>query len=214
MRIIIFGAPGVGKGTQAKIIASELNIAHISTGDILRAAIKNETELGLKAKSIVETGGLVPDDIVAGMLKDALKEDRCKNGYILDGYPRTLAQAEVLAKIFSELGEETIHLIKLEAEDQVMINRISNRMVCSSCGNILTKDIVTENFTCPKCQSLDSYYKRKDDDEEVIKNRLNVYHAQTEQVFAFYKDKAHIIEIDGTRGIEEIKSDILTALKN
>ena len=214
MRIIIFGAPGVGKGTQAKIIASELNIAHISTGDILRAAIKNETELGLKAKSIVETGGLVPDDIVAGMLKDALKEDRCKNGYILDGYPRNLAQAEILSKVFDELGPETIHLIKLEAKDEVMIQRISNRLVCGPCGNILTKDVVTENFTCPKCQAMNSYYKRKDDDEEVIKNRLKLYHEQTAPVFDFYKDKSNVIEIDGTKAIDEIKNDILSKLKN
>lgn len=213
MRIIIFGAPGVGKGTQAKMIASELNIAHISTGDILRAAIKNETELGLKAKSIVESGGLVPDDIVAEMLKDALKSDDCKNGYILDGYPRTLAQAEILSKIFDELGPETIHLIKLEAKDEVMIQRISNRLVCSSCGNILTKDVVKENFSCPKCNSVNSYYKRKDDDEEVIKNRLKLYHEQTAPVFDYYKDKSHVIEIDGTRTIEEIKKDILDALK-
>lgn len=214
MRIIIFGAPGVGKGTQAKMIALELDIAHISTGDILRAAIKNETELGLKAKSIVESGGLVPDDIVAGMLKDALKEDRCKNGYILDGYPRTLAQAEILSKIFEELGPETIHLIKLEAKDEVMVQRISNRLVCNTCGNILTKEVVTENFTCPKCQSQNSYYKRKDDDEEVIKNRLKLYHEQTAPVFDFYKNKSHVIEIDGTGTIEEIKIAILSALKN
>ncbi len=212
MIIIIFGAPGVGKGTQAKIIASKLNIAHISTGDILRAAIKNETELGLKAKSIVETGGLVPDNIVAGMLKDALKEDRCKIGYILDGYPRTLAQAEILSDIFNELGSDTIHLIKLEAKDEIIVDRISNRLVCGVCGNILAKSLVTENFICPNCKAEESYYKRKDDDEEVIKNRLNVYHEQTVPVFNYYSDKANIIEIDGTKSIEEISKDILDKL--
>lgn len=213
MRIIIFGAPGVGKGTQAKRIAAQLNIAHISTGDILREAIKNETDLGKKAKSIVESGGLVPDDIVAGMLKDALKEERCANGYILDGYPRTLAQAEILNGIFKELGEEKIYLIKLDADDQVMIDRISNRLVCSSCGNILAKEFVSENFECPKCKTVNSFYKRKDDDAEVIKHRLEVYHQQTAPVFNFYKDKAHVITINGTKGIEEITSDILAKLK-
>ncbi|KAF0151322.1 MAG: adenylate kinase [Ignavibacteria bacterium] len=212
MRIIIFGAPGVGKGTQAKIIASKLNIVHISTGDILRTAIKNETELGLKAKSIVESGGLVPDDIVAGMLKDALKEDRCKKGYILDGFPRTLAQAEMLSEIFKELGTETNHLIKLEAKDEIIVDRISNRLVCSVCGNILAKKLVTNNFVCPNCNARDSYYKRKDDDEEVIKNRLKVYHEQTVPVFNYYSYKAHIIEIDGTKSIEEISMDILDKL--
>lgn len=209
MRIIIFGAPGVGKGTQAKILASKMKIVHISTGDILRAAIKNETELGLKAKSIVESGSLVPDEIVAGMLKDALKEDKCKNGYILDGYPRTLAQAEMLTVIFNELGTETIHLIKLEADDEIIIDRITNRLVCGVCGNILAKKIVTESFVCPNCKAEESYYKRKDDDEEVIKNRLRVYHEQTVPVFNYYSDKAHIIEIDGTKNIDEISKDIL-----
>lgn len=212
MRIIIFGAPGVGKGTQAKIIASKLQIAHISTGDLLRAAIKNETELGLQAKAIVEAGGLVPDSIVAGMLKDVLKEDKCKNGYILDGYPRTLAQAEMLSEIFNELGTETIHLIRLEAKDEIIVDRISNRLVCGVCGNILAKKLVTETFACPNCKAEESYYKRKDDDEEVIKNRLKVYHEQTVPVFNYYSDKAHIIEIDGTKSIDEISKDILEKL--
>lgn len=212
MRIIIFGAPGVGKGTQAKIIASKLQIAHISTGDLLRAAIKNETELGLKAKAIVEAGGLVPDTIVAGMLKDALKQENCRNGYILDGYPRTLAQAEILSEIFTELGNETTHLIKLEAKDEIIVDRISNRLVCGVCGNILAKKLVTVNFICPNCKAEESYYKRKDDDEEVIKNRLKVYHEQTVPVFNYYANQAHIIEVDGTKSIEEISKDILQRL--
>jgi len=210
MRIIIFGAPGVGKGTQAKIIASKLNIEHISTGDILRAAIKNETELGLKAKAIVESGGLVPDEIVAGMLKDTLKDEKCKNGFILDGYPRTLAQAEILTQIFDELGSEIIHLIKLEAKDEIIIDRLSNRLVCGVCGDIIANKLVIENFICPNCKAEESYYKRKDDDEEVIKNRLRVYHEQTVPVFKYYKDRAHMIEIDGTKSIDEISKEILS----
>lgn len=212
MQIIIFGAPGVGKGTQAKILASKLNIAHISTGDILRAAIKNETELGIKAKSIVESGGLVPDEIVAGMLKEALKEEKCKNGFILDGFPRTVNQAQILDKIFEDLGKERIDLIKLNAEDNVMISRITNRMVCSSCGNIVIKSDVTENYVCPVCKSVNSYITRKDDTEEVIKNRLKLYHDQTSPVFDYYKDKANIIEVDGTLAIEKVTEEILSKL--
>ncbi len=212
MEIIIFGAPGVGKGTQAKILASKLNVAHISTGDILRAAIKNGTELGLKAKSIVESGGLVPDEIVAGMLKEALKEDRCKNGFILDGFPRTVNQAEILDQIFVDLGKTKIDLIKLDADDNIMINRITNRMVCNSCGNIAIKSEVTENYTCPVCKSVNSYITRKDDTEEVIKNRLKLYHEQTAPVFEHYKNKANIIEVDGTLPIDTVTEGILSKL--
>lgn len=213
MQIIIYGAPGVGKGTQAKILASKLNIAHISTGDILRAAIKNETELGKQAKAIVESGGLVPDEIVAGMLKDALKEDRCKNGFILDGFPRTVNQAVILDGVFAEMNKTKIDLIKLDADDSVMIERITNRMVCSSCGNIAIKNEVTENYVCPVCKSVNSYITRKDDTEEVIKNRLNLYHEQTSPVFDYYKNKANVIEVDGTMPIEEVTKAILAKLE-
>ena len=213
MQIIIFGAPGVGKGTQAKIIASKLDIAHISTGDILRDAIKRGTETGLKAKAIVESGGLVPDDIMGGIIKDALKEERCRKGFILDGFPRTKAQAEILDNILAEISNEKTVLIKLDADYNIIVDRISNRMVCSSCGNIRIKNEVTENFKCPVCSSVNSYIKRKDDTEEVIKHRLSVYHEMTAPVFAHYKDSAIIIEVDGTKSIDEVSEGILTKMK-
>ena len=212
MQIIIFGAPGVGKGTQAKILASKLQIAHISTGDILREAIKNQTELGKKAKAIVESGGLVPDEIMAGMIKDVLKSDRCKNGFILDGYPRTVNQANILDQIFVELNQGRIDLIKLDADDSIMINRITNRKVCSKCGNISVKSEVTENYICPSCKSVNSYITRKDDTEEVIKNRLKLYHEQTSPVFEHYKNKANIIVANGTKPIEDITNSLLEKL--
>lgn len=214
MQLIIFGAPGVGKGTQAKILAAKLEIAHISTGDILREAIKNETELGLKAKSIVESGGLVPDEIVAGMLKDALVNDKCKNGFILDGYPRTVNQAMILDTIFKELGLSSILLVKLDADDSIMINRITNRMVCSVCGNIAIKSEITSDFICPNCKSVNSYITRKDDTEEVVTKRLRVYHEQTSPVLEYYDGKVKIISVDGTKAINEITEDILAKLKS
>jgi adenylate kinase len=214
MQLIIFGAPGVGKGTQAKILAAKLEIAHISTGDILREAIKNETELGLKAKSIVESGGLVPDEIVAGMLKDALVNDKCKNGFILDGYPRTVNQAMILDNIFRELGLSSILLVKLDADDSIMINRITNRMVCSVCGNIAIKSEITNDFICPNCKSINSYITRKDDTEEVVTKRLRVYHEQTSPVLEYYDGKVKIISVDGTKAINEITEDILAKLKS
>ncbi len=212
MRIIIFGAPGVGKGTQAKILAEKLNIPHISTGDILREAIKNKTELGLKAKAVVERGELVPDNVMAGIIKEAIANDNCVNGFILDGFPRTPAQAEMLEIVFKELGDETTHLIKLEATDAIIIERISNRLVCSKCGYIISKGSVEKGYQCSYCNSIDSYYKRKDDDEEVIKRRLRVYHESTAPVFNFYADKAKVIEVDGTEPIETVTKLILEAI--
>jgi len=209
MQVIIFGAPGVGKGTQAKILASKLGIAHISTGDILREAIKNGTVTGLKAKAIVESGGLVPDEIMGGIIKDALKEGKYQNGSILDGFPRTKAQALILDQIFAELSVNKPVLIKIDADDKIIIDRISNRLVCNSCGNILVKNDVSENFVCPVCNSKNSYIKRKDDAEEVIKRRLELYHEMTAPVFEHYKDKAKIIEVDGTEAIGTVTRNIL-----
>ncbi len=212
MQIIIFGAPGVGKGTQAKILSSKLNIPHISTGDILREAIKNQTEVGLKAKSIIESGALVPDNIMGQIVNDTLHDKKCENGFILDGYPRTIAQAEILDNIFSTLKNETHYLIKLDADDQIIINRLSNRLVCNKCGNIIVNTEYIQNYRCSVCGAIESYYKRKDDDAEVIKKRLDVYHQTTAPVFEFYKDKAIIIEIDGTLPIEFVTKEILSRL--
>ncbi len=213
MQIIIFGSPGVGKGTQAKILAVKLGIAHISTGDILREAIKKETDLGKKAKEIVEAGGLVPDEIMAELIKDVLLDERCKNGFILDGFPRTIQQAHILNKILAEIKNGKPILIKLDAKDEIIISRLSNRLVCSKCGNIIVKTDYTENYSCHVCRSLNSYYKRKDDDEEVIRRRLKVYHETTAPVFEFYHDKAIIIEIDGAQEIDYVTSNILEKMK-
>ena len=212
MQIIIFGAPGVGKGTQAKLLASKLGIAHISTGDILREAIKKETELGVKAKAIVEKGELVPDDIMAGIILEVLKEDKCKSGFILDGFPRTIEQAKILDKIFVQLYTEKPFIIKLNVDDSIIIDRLTNRLVCSKCGNIIRKNEYKEDYTCHICKSISSYYKRKDDDEEVIKRRLKVYHETTAQVFDYYSGKTHVIEVDGTKSVEVVTNKILGML--
>lgn len=212
MQIIIFGSPGVGKGTQAKILASRLNIPHISTGDILREAIRNQSELGRKAKEIVDKGELVPDEIMGGIIKETLNNEKCRNGFILDGYPRTINQAGILEIIFKTIKIEKHYLIKLDADDEVIIDRLTNRMVCNKCGNILNKSEVIENFICPVCHAENSYYKRADDDESVIRRRLKVYHETTAPVFNFYRDKATIIEIDGTMSIEKVTEEILKQL--
>jgi len=214
MQIIIFGSPGVGKGTQAKILALKLCIAHISTGDILREAIKNETELGKQAKAIVEKGELVPDEIMGGIIREVLKGERCKNGFILDGFPRTVAQAKLLDNIFTELKNKKLYLIRLEVKDEEIINRLTNRLVCNKCGNIIVKNDYKDNYICPVCKSVNSYYKRKDDSEEVIRRRLKVYYDTTEQVFGHYKKIAEIIEIDGSQNIENVTKNILVKMKS
>jgi len=213
MQIIIFGSPGVGKGTQAKIIALIFNIPHISTGDILREAINDQSELGNKAKEIVERGELVPDDIMGEIVKDTLHNEKCRNGFILDGYPRTVAQARILDNILNNLNKNKTHLIKLDADDDVIVKRLSNRLVCKKCGNIIVNHELKENSKCKVCGSENSYIKRKDDEEEVIRRRLKVYHETTAQVISYYKDKLHIHEVDGTLPIEKVTEQIIFQLK-
>ncbi len=210
MQFIIFGSPGVGKGTQAKIISEKLNIPHISTGDILRKAIKDATPLGVKAKEIVEKGELVPDNIMGGIISDRIMDDDCKNGFILDGFPRTLNQAEVLDDILTKINKNKLIVLKLDAKDSVIINRLSSRRGCSNCGAIVNlADLIEEN-KCPKCGAVGTLFKRKDDDESVIKNRLEIYEKTTAPVLEFYKERnSKVIHIDGSQSVEEVTNAIL-----
>jgi adenylate kinase len=212
MELILFGAPGVGKGTQAKILAEKYKLFHISTGDILREAVKNETQMGKSAKAIMEKGELVPDIIMAGIVKEALQSERAKNGFILDGFPRTVAQAEILDSIFKELNLKNVKLVIVAAEDSILIDRITGRRICTTCGFILSKGDKLIDSKCPKCGSVDSFIKRKDDDEEVIKRRLAIYHEQTSPVLDFYKGKTIEICVDGTQQIEKVTLDIQSKL--
>ncbi len=212
MEIIIFGAPGVGKGTQAKILSQKLNIPHISTGDILREAIKNETELGKKAKEIVQKGDLVPDEIMGGLIKDRLTSDECKNGFILDGFPRTVKQAEILSDILKETGFDSPIVIKLDADDEVIINRLSNRRMCSKCGFITNLNELEDPNKCPNCGAVGTLFQRDDDKVEVIQNRLKIFHESTAPVIEYYKGKVKILEIDGAQPLEKVTEQILKGL--
>jgi len=214
MQIILFGAPGVGKGTQAKYLAEKFKINHISTGDILREAVKNQSALGLKVKDITSRGELVPDNIMAGLIKETLFSEKNKNGFILDGYPRTIDQAKLLEQILSELPNKNIYFIHLIADADVIVERLTNRRVCSVCGTIVNLNLISKKNECPNCKSADSFIKRKDDEESVIRHRLSVYENTTFQVLEFYRNKVNIIEVNGTDQIESVKENILAAIKN
>ncbi|MCF8260254.1 MAG: adenylate kinase [Melioribacteraceae bacterium] len=213
MRIILFGAPGAGKGTQAKILSKQLNIPHISTGDILRSEIKKGTELGIKVKIRMDRGELVPDEIMGAIIKKIIRSKKTNAGLILDGFPRTAQQAELLWKIFQDLKLPNPILVVLDTKDELIINRLSSRRVCNNCLNIVNLlDIPIEN-ECPNCGRKNSLVKRKDDEEKVIKNRLKVYHKQTKPVLDFYKDKTKEIFINAEGTVEQISKKITKKLE-
>jgi adenylate kinase len=213
MNIILFGAPGVGKGTQAKVLADKFSIPHISTGDVLREAIKNQTPLGLQAKSIMDKGMLVPDDIMIGLIRDLLGSERCKTGFILDGFPRTAAQAAALDGIFTELHIAAPAVVNIDVDEKEIINRLSQRYVCKQCGTIFNGEVdhVTLNDVCPKCSGV--LFQREDDKAETVKNRLDVYRASTAPVKAHYEAQGLLCTVNGSGNVEQITGRVLAALK-
>ncbi len=210
MNLILMGAPGAGKGTQSEVISEKFNIPAISTGDILRGAIKNETELGKVAKSYMDAGQLVPDEVVIGLIKDYLAGDACKNGFILDGFPRSIPQAEAL----DALGVKIDAVVTLEVPDQVIVERMSQRRMCPDCGASyhLTFKPSKDNKTCDKCGA--ELYIRKDDAPETVLARLSTYHAQTEPLEAYYEKKGILKRINGVGDVSEISKLTLNALNN
>ncbi|WP_337866278.1 adenylate kinase [Ignavibacterium sp.] len=213
MQIILFGSPGVGKGTQAKLLSEQFNIPHISTGDILRKAVQDRTELGIKAAEIMNRGELVPDDIMIGIIKDVLKSDRCKNGFILDGFPRTTVQAEALDRLFSELNLNDVILVHITADEEEIIKRLNGRRACKVCGSIFTLSEIEGVSECPKCGAKDSFYLRDDDKEDVIRKRLKIYETNTKPVLGYYEAKGKVVTIDGFGSIEEVNKDLTEVLK-
>lgn len=213
MRLILFGAPGVGKGTQAKILATTLELKHISTGDILREAIKSGSELGQKAKILMDAGELVPDDIIAGIIRYALKDALNYNGFILDGFPRTVNQAKLLEEIVKELGIELPHIIILKAEDNIIVNRLSQRRQCANCGLIVNQSDLVDKETCPKCKTIDQFVIRMDDKKEVILNRLAVYRKNTRPIVEYFENKVKITRIDAVQPVDVVTEKIMKALR-
>lgn len=212
MKLIMLGAPGAGKGTQAKKIAEKYNIPHISTGDIFRANIKNGTELGQKAKTYMDQGILVPDELVVDLVMDRFAQPDCENGYVLDGFPRTIPQAEALDAALEKAGAKIDYAINVEVPDENIINRMSGRRACVACG--ATYHLVhippKKEGVCDNCGK--ELILRDDDKPETVKKRLDVYHEQTQPLIDYYTQKGALVEVDGTVDMEEVFNAIVKIL--
>ena len=209
MRLILLGAPGAGKGTQAEVICEKFNIPAISTGNILREAIKNGTEMGLKAKSYIDNGNLVPDEVVIGIIKDRLAADDCKNGFILDGFPRTIPQAEALDKM--NIGIDCA--LSIEVADEKIMQRLSGRRVCLTCGATYHVDYKkpAKEGICNNCGA--ELVQRNDDKPETIADRLAVFHSQTEPLKDYYKKAGKLITVEGQEEVKDTTALVLAALE-
>jgi adenylate kinase len=213
MKIIMLGAPGAGKGTQAKRIADKYSIPHISTGDIFRANIKNGTELGNKAKSFMDQGLLVPDELVVDLVVDRVKQADCENGYVFDGFPRTIPQAEALDNALTAINESIDYAVNVEVPDENIVNRMAGRRACINCGatyhlvHIPTK---VEGI-CDVCGN--ELVLRDDDKPETVLKRLNVYHEQTQPLIDYYQEKGILVEVDGTKDMAEVFTAIVEVLE-
>ena len=213
MKLILLGPPGAGKGTQAKMLSDEFSIPQISTGDILRAAVKEGTLLGLKAKAFMDAGGLVPDEVVIGIVAERLQQDDCSKGFILDGFPRTVAQADALQANLKELGKELDRVVALQVDTEALIERLTGRRTCKSCGRgyHVRFDPPAVAERCDACDS--ELFQRDDDREETIRKRLEVYDEQTAPLISYYREADLLLELDGMQTIAEVQRELLTALR-
>jgi len=214
MHILLMGPPGAGKGTQAANLVKEFGIPHISTGDMFRAAVKEGTELGLQAKACMDAGKLVPDEVTIGIVKERLPKPDCKKGFILDGFPRTVEQADALTGILKELGLSLTAALNITVPAADLIERAVGRRICKSCGATyhVKFNPPQKAGVCDTCAG--DLYQRADDSEETMKNRLSVYEAQTKPLIAYYEKAGVYKEIDGRKAIDEVKAAMLAALKD
>jgi adenylate kinase len=207
MNIVLLGAPGAGKGTQAAKLVEKCGLCHISTGDILRAAVKNETELGLKAKAFMDAGDLVPDDLIIDLMRERVQQPDTAEGVILDGFPRTTTQAVALDAMFSDLNRPLDAALLIDVDAEVIVERLTSRRMCKECGAIGS---VADGANCPKCGG--EMYQRDDDNETTVRNRLDVYAKSTSPLIDYYKGCDLLISIDGDRDPEVVYADVKAAL--
>jgi len=213
MRAILMGPPGAGKGTQADLLVNHYKIPHISTGDMFRAAIKEQTPLGIKAKEYMDAGALVPDEVTIGIVAERLTQADCVNGFLLDGFPRTVAQADALAKILSDLNMGLDGVVNIEVDDKILIERLTGRRICKQCSTTyhLVFNSPQNQGKCDKCGG--ELYQRSDDNLETAQNRLKVYNEQTEPLIAYYSEQGLLFRIKGDQEIEKVFHDILDVLE-
>jgi len=207
MNLMVFGAPGAGKGTQAKFLIEKYDIPQISTGDILRAAIADKTDMGMEAKNFMDAGKLVPDSTIIGIIKDRLAEDDCKKGFILDGFPRTLPQAEALKDLMANMNISLDKVISLNVPDELIVERITGRRTSKVTGKIYHM-----KFNPPTDEKEEDLIQRADDTEETVKQRLSAYHEQTAPLIDFYTNMGVIVELDGTKEVSEVTADMFASL--
>ena len=208
MNIVLLGAPGAGKGTQAEKLVGDLGLCHISTGDILRAAVKDETELGLKAKSFMDAGDLVPDDLIIDLMRERIQQPDTDKGVILDGFPRTTTQAVALDAMLKELGRPLDAALLVDVDAEVIVKRLTSRRMCKECGHIGS---VVDGDKCTECGG--EMYQRDDDNETTVRNRLDVYSNSTAPLIDYYKGCDLLVTVDGDRDPDVVYSDIKSALK-
>ena len=213
LRAVLLGPPGAGKGTQAAKVIEKYNVPHISTGDIFRANIKEGTELGKKAKGYMDEGKLVPDELVVNLVTDRLQKDDCKEGFLLDGFPRTIFQAEQLDKFLSENGQKLDIVLNFKVRKDVLIERIAGRRVCKSCGasfHVVNVPPKKEGI-CDVCGG--ELFQRKDDNRETVENRINVYESETAPLIGYYEKQGVLVDFDGEKSHEEVFADVVKAIE-
>lgn len=215
MDLILLGLPGSGKGTQAEYISKTYDVTHISTGDIFRAALKNETPLGLEAKKYMDAGDLVPDELTNNIVKERLKQDDVEKGFLLDGYPRTLVQSKALRANLKDLGRKLDAVIYLNVPEETLLERLTGRYICSNCGATYHKlfNPTKVEGVCDNCGGTD-FYQREDDKPETVKNRIEVNGKQTQDLVDFYKEEGILMEVDGDQKPEEVFNDIKNLLND
>ena len=214
MQLLLMGPPGAGKGTQAAELVKKFNIPHISTGDMFRAAVKEGTELGKKAKAVMDAGGLVPDEITIGIVKERLAKEDCKKGFILDGFPRTVEQADALAKILNDLDVKLTRVLNIHVPFEDLIERAVGRRICKQCGATyhVKFNPTKKADVCDECGG--ELYQRKDDNEETMKNRLSAYENSTKPLIDYYKKADLYTEIDGRQPIDKVTEDLVSVLSS